>query len=156
VEPYERPNETVSGYVPVYGSRSAAEVSFQPPRTVEDPGKIYRYGSFLLINERNKGIHVFDNADRSKPVALGFVEIIGNSDMAVRSDVLFADYMGKLVSIRTTDFQTGEVVSSLLIQDWLLGVPPPRASAFECIDQTKGIVIAWKKQTLTNPDCYAN
>jgi hypothetical protein len=94
VAPYERPTETVVGYVPVYSAPSSAAVSFQPPRTLADPGKIYRYGNYLLINERNKGIHVFDNSDRSKPVALGFVEIIGNSDMAVRNDVLFADNLG--------------------------------------------------------------
>lgn len=146
----------VSGYVPIYRERAATGITFQPPQTIQDPGKIYIYGSFLLINERNKGIHVFDNSDRSNPVAKGFIEIIGNSDMAVRNDVLFADHLGNLVSIRSADFQTGEVVSSLPIQSWLLGVPPPAFQPFECIDQTKGIVVGWKKQTLVNPDCYGN
>jgi hypothetical protein len=131
-------------------------VKFLTPRAVKLPGKIYTYGSYLLINEINKGIHVYDNSDQTNPEPLGFIEIIGNTDMAIRNNILYANHMGSLLALNVTDFNTLQKVGEVTISRWLLGVPPPRGRYFECVEPAKGIVVGWKSETLKNPACYAN
>jgi hypothetical protein len=151
-----RENFEAEGYVPVYGSPSVSEVKLLSPQVVKNPGKIYLYGSFLLVNEINRGIHIFNNADPSHPQAVAFVEILGNSDMAIKDNTLFADHIGNLIALKTIDFTTLEKKGELPINSWLAGLPPPAGHYFECVDESNGIVVSWKKSTLKNPACYAN
>lgn len=60
-------------------------------------GKIYVYGDYLLINEPDLGIHVVDNRVPSSPKFISFLKIPGNSDLAVRNDLLYADSYVDLV-----------------------------------------------------------
>lgn len=54
-------------------------------------GKIYIYNDFLFINEPNKGIHIYNNANPSAPVNLAFLQIPGNMDLAIQNNILYAD-----------------------------------------------------------------
>jgi len=54
-------------------------------------GKIYVYGDYLLINEPDLGIHVVDNKIPANPRFISFIKIPGNSDLAVRNGLLYAD-----------------------------------------------------------------
>ena len=60
-------------------------------------GKIYVYGDYLLINEPDLGIHVVDNKVPSTPNFISFLKIPGNSDLAVRNGLLYADSYVDLV-----------------------------------------------------------
>ncbi len=88
-------------YIPVDEIRPGIDVT--DVRELVDPGLIYVYKDYLLVNERTEGIHVFDNSDPSSPVNLGFIEIPGNRDMVVKNDVLYADLYLDLVSIDIKD-----------------------------------------------------
>ncbi|MBX2965758.1 MAG: hypothetical protein KF845_06405 [Cyclobacteriaceae bacterium] len=145
----------VEGYVPVYGTTENTVIRLLTPQVVKNPGKIYLYENYLLINEVNRGIHIYNNEDPAIPLPVGFAELTGNTDMAIRNGILYADHMGSLVALTTNDFTELAEVGRLPISKWLLGVPPPSQSYFECIDSSKGVVIGWKKQTLKDPDCYA-
>ncbi len=145
----------VEAYVPVYATSMASQIKMEEPTTIKNPGKIYIYGGFLLVNEKGKGIHVYDNVDPAHPQPKGFISILGNSDMAVRNDVLYADHMGNIVAIDIDNFQTLTERGSLSIQNWTLGVPPPPQVFFECADPAKGLIVDWKKVTMKKPECYA-
>jgi len=151
----EEKKEPVSGYIPIYGSVLAKQIKLLDNQVIQKPGKIYTYGSYLLINEINRGIHVYNNADPSNPRPKGFIEIVGNTDMAIKDDVLYVNHMGNLVSLKVADFETLEKTGELKISNWFLGVPPPSQSYFECIVPENGLVIGWKQETLQNPACYA-
>jgi hypothetical protein len=69
----------------------AKEISIAPAQEIENPGKIYIYKDFLLINEPNKGIHIYDNKNPANPINLSFIPIEGNVDLAINSDILYAD-----------------------------------------------------------------
>ena len=87
-------------YKPVLASMAdlRMEVAVLPPQERENPGKIYIYGQYLLLGDPGKGIHVFDNSDKTNPLAISFVNIPGNVDMAVRGGILYADsYIDLLV-----------------------------------------------------------
>ncbi|MCH7409205.1 hypothetical protein MM239_07360 [Belliella sp. DSM 111904] len=87
--------------VPVYLQMSdfrTNEALIEPGKQLENPGKIYIYGDFLLINEPQKGIHILDNSNPSSPESLNFIKIPGNVDLAVNSNMLYADnYLDLLV-----------------------------------------------------------
>lgn len=68
-----------------------AKILLDSPQPLEEAGKIYVYGQYLFINEVKEGIHIYDNANPSNPLNLGFLEIPGNLDMAVRNGILYAD-----------------------------------------------------------------
>lgn len=79
------------------------DLAVLPAQDLQDPGKIYVYGDYLLINEREKGIHIFNNKVPSQPEPINFLAIPGNIDMAIRDNVLFADAYADLWSIDISD-----------------------------------------------------
>lgn len=150
------PQGTVEGYRPVYTTETAKEISLEDPRSLHHPGKLYVYGKYLLVNEENEGIHVFDNQDPQHPAPLGFIQLLGSQDIAIRNGVLYANHMGDIVALKVTDFQTLTEQGRVPVSTWGLGAPPPGGSYFECIDPAQGIVIRWKKVQIRNPQCYAD
>lgn len=92
-------------YDPVYIKPEALRTNIFPegPRDLEKTGKIYTYKNFLFINEPREGIHVFDNTDAENPVALSFIDIPGNVDIAVQNDLLYADNYIDLVVFNIND-----------------------------------------------------
>jgi hypothetical protein len=156
INEYSSYDDPVEGYRPVYGAAQTQEITLTAARSVNNPGKIYVYGHFLLVNEVNKGIHVFDNTSPENPKVVGFVQLLGNTDMAIRNDVLYADHMGNLVALEVHDFEKLTNIGKLPLQDWNLGIPPPAGSYIECVDATKGIITGWEKATLKNRECYAS
>ena len=63
----------------------------EAPRKMKIPGKIYLYEDYLFINEVNEGIHIVDNKNPSSPVFLSFINIPGNVDLSINSNILYAD-----------------------------------------------------------------
>ncbi len=62
-----------------------------PAQDLENPGKIYVKDNYLFINEVKKGIHIIDNSNPSFPKAISFIQILGNVDIAVKGNILYAD-----------------------------------------------------------------
>jgi hypothetical protein len=88
-------------YEPVYivPEEIRHPIEAEPARALENPGKIYVYQNYLFINEREKGIHIYDNSDPASPTPIRFLNIPGNVDMAVRNGMLYADHYIDLVAI---------------------------------------------------------
>lgn len=145
-----------NGYTPVYSTPDASDIVLASARPVERPGKIYIYGKYLLVGERMKGIHIFDNTDPNNPSPVGFIQMLGNSDMAIKDGVMYADHVGNLVALAISDFQTLDEKGRLPLRNWDKGVPPPSASYFVCYDPSKGIVVDWKPVKSSKFECYAH
>ena len=80
--------------MPVYLEMSdirARIIEVEPAQELENPGKIYIYGDYLLINEPTEGIHILDNTNPASPVNKSFIPIEGNVDLAVNDNILYAD-----------------------------------------------------------------
>lgn len=91
--------------IPVYKTLEDIRVplSVEPAQSFQNPGKIYTYGKYLLVNDYLKGIHVINNADPSNPVSESFISIPGNIDMAVKDNILYADNYIDLLAINLND-----------------------------------------------------
>jgi len=93
---------TYTRYDPVYVTLEdirTNNISLLQGQALENPGKLYLYKNYILINEQGKGIHFYDNADVQSPRHVGFISIHGNFDMAIKDDILYADNIIDLLAI---------------------------------------------------------
>ncbi len=104
-------------------------------RALEDPGKIYLKAPYLFINERNEGIHVFDNSNPSSPQNLGFIAIPGNVDLAVKGNILYADNYTDLLAIN---------ISNPLAPTLVERVEDAFIQNYWTIDPVLGILVDWE------------
>lgn len=72
-------------------------------QTIVNSGKIFVGDDFLLIGEKDQGIHVFNNANTSSPVAIGFINLPFTEEFYVEGDVIFAESHYDLVKISIAD-----------------------------------------------------
>lgn len=146
--------ELVDGWKPIYSTDSNTEtVEMKASEPLENPGRIYVYENFLLVNDQSKGIHIYDNTNQSSPVELSFIGIPGNLDFSVRENKIYADNITDMVIIDISDpvnpTYTNRITNVFPIQQF-----PDEFGAFECVDVTKGTVIGWEKVKLENPKCF--
>ncbi len=84
-----------------------------PAQEIENPGKIYIYEDFLLINEPSKGVHIFDNKNPANPINLSFIPIEGNVDLAINSDILYADNYVDLLAFDISNIRSIRLVNRI-------------------------------------------
>lgn len=118
---------------PVYKTPAEVRVgiSAQAPRDLRNPGKIYLYGQYLFVNERNEGIHVIDNSDPANPKKIAFWNIPGNVDIAIRGQYLYADQYVDLLTIDISDMQSPQLVCRSNEAFHLFGLDPQRGYLVE-------------------------
>ena len=78
-------------------------VVVEASREIKDAGKIYVYGDILLVNEKQKGVHIIDNSDKKNPINRAFVKVLGSSDIAVKDGYMMVDSFIDLVVIDIND-----------------------------------------------------
>ena len=82
--------------------RASIKIS-QESREIEKQAKICFYEDYLYISEPEVGIHIIDNSDPSNPQNIGFIELLGNADLAIRNNQLYADSYIDLVWFDISD-----------------------------------------------------
>jgi len=89
-----------------------AAVQLRTSRDIERPGKIWVFDQYIFVIEQYKGIHVLDNADPRNPKNIGFIQIDGCTDVAVRNDIIYANNAVDLIGVKTlADYKAISVVS---------------------------------------------
>jgi len=114
-------------------------------RDLENTGKIYFKDGYIFVNEELKGIHIIDNQDPANPKNIGFIEIPGNVDIAVKNNILYADSYVDLVAIDISTI-TSPVVVKRLEDVFPYTTPAPENEDYRVaeIDEEKGVVIDWE------------
>jgi hypothetical protein len=142
---------TYTANVPVYMSFNDFRSSFDKSEPIEisQPGKIYFKDDYLFVNEVGKGIHVIDNSDPSNPEKIAFYEIMGNVDMAIKGNILFADSYIDLVAIDITDINNP--VETGRLENIFPEVVPEGDTwyPYAMVDKSKGVIIDWEVKTVT-------
>ncbi|MDY9917659.1 MAG: hypothetical protein U2P89_02155 [Proteiniphilum sp.] len=88
---------TVNEPVFMSASEFRSAVDVEGPKPIEKQGKIVFYDEYLYISQPEKGIHIIDNRNPSDPRNIAFIELLGNADMHVRNNMLYADSYVDLV-----------------------------------------------------------
>ena len=145
----------INGWKPVYQGEADLTVSSTSPQPVQDAGKIYKYGPYILVGEAGQGIHVFDNTDPSNPMGIAFINVPLNEDMAIRNDVMFVDVGRDVVAVDVSDWTNVQEIGRLSgiynRSDALY--PEGQFGYFECVDTSRGVVVDWVSEELVNPKC---
>ncbi len=157
-EPYVPvfPDGAVEGFRPIYENDESFLITKESGRAISRSGKIYYYGDLLLVNEVGQGIHVVDNADPKNPENLYFISVPGNTDMAIRNNLIYANNMSDLavIDVSGDDFSVVQRLEGLFIEDEQQRYPPGEDVYFECVDETQGRVIGWRTAIIDSPECY--
>lgn len=150
------PVKNVTGYKPIYVSTEMFDVGTKllPPQSLKKPGKIYTIAQYLFINEQGLGVHIYDNTNPAQPNAIGFLSIPGNTDIAVKKNILYANNLTDLIALDITDWNALQELSRFRQDYWSVALPPRNEAYFECVDNAKGVVIGWEETILQNPKCY--
>ncbi|MFY9151332.1 MAG: hypothetical protein WAO52_04895 [Prolixibacteraceae bacterium] len=142
--------ETFTANSPVYMSyedlRSAVKIT--TGRELNNPGKIYFKDQYIFINEKMKGIHIYDVSDPSNPVNKGFIEIPGNIDIAIKDNTLYADSYIDLVSIDVSSFSAIKEVGRIeKIFPYTLPTYDTKYPLAR-VEEEKGVVIDWEIKSI--------
>ena len=107
--------ESYQLYEPVYSLKSAvlAGINGDPGTAVSQTGQIYVKGSYIFLNDPNKGIHIYDNSDPSHPVQTAFLNIPGNLNIGIRNNILYADMYADVLSIDITNVHQVKILGML-------------------------------------------
>ena len=98
---------------PIYKTQAemdAVQVSNEEARALKKPGKIYFYNDFIFINEIREGVHIIDNTDPTSPQNIGFINIEGNADIAIKDGRLYADSYTTLFTLDVSDVNNVSVI----------------------------------------------
>ncbi len=132
-------------YEPVIMKRTAFEASTtleNTPRIIENSGKIYVKGGYIFINEVNKGFHLINNSDPSNPQNVGFIQVLGSSDLSVKENVLYSNNATDLIA-----FTIDETQETITITKRLENVFPqiwsPEGQSYYNLEQDD-VIVNWE------------
>jgi hypothetical protein len=134
-------------YEPVYALKSTvlAGINGDPGTPLSQTGQIYVKGSYIYLNDPEKGIHIIDNSDPAHPVQTAFLNIPGNLNIGIRNNILYADMYADVLSIDISNVHqvkilgmlrsffttrvyvpdTSYVIASWIVKDTSITVVPP-------------------------------
>jgi hypothetical protein len=146
-------NSCLDEYTEVFTANSPVYLSYEDlrqgvkastSRDLVNPGKIYFKDGYIFINEVFKGVHIINNQNPESPQNIGFIEIPGNVDMAIKNNILYADSYVDLVAIDISDVNNPKEVNR--VEKVLPYTLPPHDEDFRIakIDEDKGVVIDWE------------
>lgn len=156
-EPQVEPVGVVEGLKPVYIEEDVVEdIVSLPPQPIKQLGKIYYKDDFLFVSEISRGIHIINNSDPTQPTKVGFIQVNGSRDIAIKGNILYTDNITDLVAIDISDFNDVKEVKRIkdLYSAEDFQYPDSYEGPFECYDPAKGVVIGWETATLNNPECW--
>ena len=120
-------------------------VDYSAARDLEKPGKIYFKDGYIFVNENAKGIHIIDNKNPGDPQNIGFIEIPGNVDMAIKGNILYADSYIDLVAIDIANIANPKEVHRIEdIFPYITPAPENEDYRIAAVDKEKGVVVGWE------------
>ncbi|MFT4024365.1 MAG: hypothetical protein QM664_11335 [Flavihumibacter sp.] len=141
----DRTTKTYTLFKPVYEKKETVLKSIKSgsDQPLEKPGKMYVYGPYLLVNEINEGVHVFNIADAAKPVNQAFIRIPGNLDIAVRGNILYADIYSDMLTLDISDPQNAKLLNNYP------NVFPERVYSNGFMADSTQYIVGWEQRDTT-------
>ncbi|MCU0333639.1 MAG: hypothetical protein MUF62_01165 [Chitinophagaceae bacterium] len=138
-----------TAFVPVYAQATQLHsIGFEAARPTVNAGKIYLYGSLLLQNELNEGIHLIDMRNPAAPAKLGFLKIPLCTEMAVSNGYLYTNNYDDLLVYNLQASGGPALVKRIekVFPPANQEYPPLFGVSFECPDPSKGVVVRWEQK----------
>jgi hypothetical protein len=125
------------------------------PQSIGGIGKMCFYNNYLYISEPQKGIHIINNTDPANPQSVGFIELLGNADLAIRNGLLYADSYIDLVWFDVSDPSNPQLKGRLdsIFTTALPTIPNQYAIDYNTTYSggSNGIIVGWELKEKTEP-----
>lgn len=82
-----------------------------PKQPLENPKSFFISKDYILVGERNKGIHIYDNIDMQNPQRMSFIQIPNNREFYVKDNFLYAETLYDFIKIDISDVYNPVLVS---------------------------------------------
>ena len=133
------------------------EIKTLSAQKIEERGKMCFYGGYMYISEPGEGIHIIDNRDPHQPKATGFVELDGNTDIAIRNNQLYADSFVDLLWFNLDNPEKPEYINRL--EEVFENALPPIDNEYgydyyKCYNREDKIIVGWKLEKSKNATIY--
>jgi hypothetical protein len=147
----------VVGFKPIYSNEpDLYSVQNKPARNVVKAGKIYTKGNYIFQNEIGEGIHIIDNTSPANAQRIGFIKIKGSEEISIKGNFLYSNNFSDLVVVDISNIanviEVNRIRNAFNNNNTQLA-PPVNSSYFECVDNSKGTVVSWVRDSIDNPKC---
>ena len=152
----------VLGYKPVYTTDSSLlQTQLLGPQVIKYPGKIYVKDKLIFQNEFGNGIHIIDNTDPATAKKIAFIRLLGNTEMSIKGNFIYANSYADLVVIDITDWRNIVEVKRVR-QAFSHGngaqfyryIPLPEHGVYYECRYNNGIQTGWIKDSVHIYSCY--
>ena len=130
-------------YEAVYMARTTFEnsISIIAAKPSITAGKIYIKDNYLYVNDVNKGFQIYNYSNPTNPVAIGYINFPGATDMAIRNNAIHVNQATDLVSIEV--FPTTKIIG---VTNRIKNVFPVKSSpdGFLALEKENQVVVNWK------------
>lgn len=151
-------NKEVYANVPVYMDYTSFRQSFyfDENTPIQGAGNIFVYNNFIFLSEEDKGIHIINNSTPSAPEIVGFMNIPGNTQMAVKDHYLYANSFIDLLVIDISVVGSPTLVNR--IEDIFEYATPATNDSYPVADiyKDRGVVIDWKIEKTKEVSGFGN
>lgn len=96
------PEEPINNFKPIIMNRLTFEASVKilQSKKIVKSGKIYIKDDIMLVNDVNKGFHIYNYSDATNPIKIAFLEIPGATDVAIRNSIIYINQAVDLVTLK--------------------------------------------------------
>lgn len=142
--------ESYTFFRPVYKTKDEvkANIKSSPAAPLTHPGKLFLKGNYVFLNDLNKGVHIIDYSNPSAPKNIGFINIPGNIDLAVRGNYLYADCYTDLVTIDISN------PAAVTLNAFIEGVFPHRVYDGNFNPDSNKVITNWVRVDTTIRSAY--
>jgi len=136
---------------PVYKLKQEVydNIQTQPATSILSGGKMFLKGNYIFLTEKNKGVHIINNANPSSPINESFIPIPGTEDVVVKGNILLADCFIDLLSIDISN------PSNIKLVNIAKNVFPERNTVNGFSIDSNSVIVEWiTKDTTTTGEYY--
>ncbi|WP_343307267.1 hypothetical protein AAHN97_09100 [Chitinophaga niabensis] len=161
--PEPPPVGIVDTYVPIYASEDAEELKITTlaARPTAKAGKIFVLGTRLYQVEEDSGIHIIDYSDKAKPVKIGFLNVPGCKEVALKGDNIYTNNFEDMIILdlsASPEVKVKSRVANVFPELRYSSVyyshnRPSNVFYLECPDYSKGRIVRWEVKKVNNPKC---
>ena len=140
-------NKEVYANCPIYMSDADYDNSFEFRTNVPliESGNIHVFNDKIFVSDEDKGIHIIDNSDPYNPYPIGFMNIVGNTQIAVQGSYLYANSVTDLLVIDISEITNPQLIDRQEdVFQYSTPVLEDASYPVADIDRAQGIVIGWE------------
>lgn len=152
------PNQKVWGSKPIYSKDpTIKQVKYtNSKQPVISAGNICVFGNYIYQVDVGTGIHIIDNTIPANADRVGFINVLGCSQISIKGHYLYTNFLNDLVTLDISNTHNVKEISRVkdAFPEILYNYAQPKESGYYECPNTDSVVIGWKKDSLYFDCCY--